>query len=150
MWRAGNFWQTWSANLLTASLSFLQRIDETIKESTGVTIYGVHGMSLRKYLALKLQGISVANKMLRNLEKYKVCGVNFWSKRRVVLFPMHYRCEFLYLRVDFLLPKIFLSQYVDDYFSEHCFSIMDVFLMVRRKKTTIFLDAKETTTVVSS
>ena len=25
---------------------------------------------------------------------------------------------------------------------------MDVFLMVRRKKTTIFLDAKETTTVV--
>ena len=32
--------------------------------------------------------------------------------------------------------------------SEHCFSTMDVFLMVRRKKTTIFLDAKETTTVV--
>ena len=77
MWRAGNFCQTWSANLLTASLSFLQRIDETIKESTGETIYGVCGMFLRKYLALKLQGISVANKMLRNLEKYKVCGVNF-------------------------------------------------------------------------
>ena len=42
----------------------------------------------------------------------------------------------------------FLHYFVD--FSEHCFSIMDVFLMVRRKKTTIFLDAKETTTVVSS
>ena len=54
MWRAGNFWQTWSANLLTASLSFLQRIDETIKESTGETIYGMW------YVTEKIFGTEIA------------------------------------------------------------------------------------------
>ncbi len=38
------------------------------------------------------------------------------------------------------------SAYSFWFFSEN--SRMDVFLMVRRKKTTIFLDAKETTTVL--
>merc|ERR1719458_150289 len=37
---------------------------------------------------------------------------------------------------------------LDSLLQESSNSSMDVFLMVRRKKTTIFLDAKETTTVL--